>query len=133
MITITTPPRGSDSKGSGHFGAPRGSRTHTGIDYAAWPGSYVHAKKPGKVTKLGYAYADDLGWRYVEVTDENSNRVRYFYVKPSVAMGDSIQKGDIIGLVQDLTLRYRGITPHIHVEVKTPNNEYVNPEEYLGV
>lgn len=127
MIKLTTPQRGLDSHGSGAYHASRGSRTHNGIDFAAQPKSYVHACVGGTVTKLGYPYADDLGYRYVQVTDTDGNDWRYFYVKPSVIEGDTINADDIIGIVQDLNPRYRDITPHIHLEIRDSDGQFINP------
>lgn len=74
--------RGSDAWGSGEFGAPRGDRTHCGIDYVVETGAFMHPFVTGRITKFGYVYPDDLQYRYVEVTDEKRLRHRYFYVTP---------------------------------------------------
>lgn len=129
MIKLTTPERGTDNFGSGAFGASRGSKKHRGVDFAAQPGSRVHAVLGGTVTKLGTAYRDTPNYKYVQVTDVDGNDWRYFYVKPGVVVGDDIHPDDFIGIVQDLDSRYRGITPHIHLEVINPDGEYVNPKE----
>lgn len=132
MIKLVTSQRKMDGFGSGAFKSPRGSRKHKGIDYAAWPGSLVLSLVAGKVTKLGYPYADNLSFRYVEVTTRLNRRWRFFYVSPSVEVGDTIKINDLLGSVQDLEPRYRGITPHIHLEVMLPDNRVVNPEEAIG-
>ena len=135
MITITPPLRGQDSQGSGAFGAPRGKRTHQGIDFACMKGSLVRSVCNGKVTKIGYPYnpADTVKGhlRYVQVTDENGYDLRYFYIAPSVKLGDNILTNWIVGEVQGLTDIYKGITDHFHFEVKKDGN-IINPHEYLG-
>lgn len=133
MIKITTTSRGQDSFGAGHFHAPRGSRIHQGEDFLAPPESKVHALLGGTVTKLGYTYADDLTFRYVQVTDEEGYRLRYYYVKPTVKKGDRINSDDILGTVQDLGERYPGMPNHIHFEIKDPkgSKNRVNPKKYL--
>lgn len=83
---------------------------------------------PGTVTKLGFPYKDDTTWRYVEVTLDG-NRFRYFYLRPMVIVGQKIEIGDHLGMVQDLRTRYPGITPHYHFEIINPHGEYVNPKE----
>lgn len=128
MIKLTAPERGQDTFGSGAFHASRGSRSHNGVDFAAYPGSRAHTVLGGTVTKLGTAYRDTPNYRYVQVTDVDGNDWRYFYVKPGVMVGDDLHAGDFIGIVQDLDLRYKAITPHIHLEVITPDGEYVNPK-----
>lgn len=125
---IIPPIRTQDTHGSGEFGASRGSRTHRGVDLCAWPGSVVLSMTPGTVTKLGYPYGDDTTWRYVEVTLDG-NRFRYFYLRPMVIVGQKVEIGDQLGMVQDLRTRYQGITPHYHFEIINPHGEYVNPKE----
>jgi len=124
--------RRPDPHGAGHFGASRGSRTHNGIDYACWPGSAVLSVECGTVTKLGYPYGDDLGFRYVEVTDDEGCRARYFYVEPAVEQGHEIHTGDILGYSQKLGDRYPGITEHVHVELIHPEYGFIDPSEYAG-
>lgn len=130
MIKLIPPQRTNDKHGSGYYGAPRGSRTHKGIDLNAIPDSMVLSNTTGVVTKIGYPYSDDLSYKYVQITTEDNNDFRYFYVKPSVHKGQIIQEGDIIGTVQDLTTRYPGISNHLHFEVKV-NGEHVDPEPFL--
>lgn len=146
-LTIIPPLRGYDSQGSGSFGAPRGTRTHIGIDIACYKDSKVLAVCGGKVTKLGYPYNQGepkpewsqkkkdkfykkKALRYVQVTDVNDYDVRYFYISPSVSVGDTVSEGDIVGAVQGLTDIYEGITDHYHFEVKK-NGRVINPNEYL--
>lgn len=130
MMRVICPERKSDDWGSGHYGALRGDRTHNGIDYACAPGSIVLAIKCGTVTKLGYPYADDLGFRYVEVTDSEGYRARYFYCKPSVEGGEEIEEGQPLGLSQRLGSRYTNITEHIHLEIIGPGGQFVDPKGY---
>ena len=79
-MLITAPIRENDKFGSGYFGASRdgGKRQHKGVDYAVYPGSLVYAHVGGTVTKLGFPYGDDLGFRYVQITDTKTNyNLRY--------------------------------------------------------
>lgn len=121
--------RGRDAQGCGYFGASRGGRAHNGIDFASCPGTPVAALSPGKVTKLGYPYADKLEFRYVEVTDPDGLRCRYFYVRPSVSVGQDVRVGDTLGTVQ--MLPYAGIEQHYHFEVMKGRGEYLDPIKYL--
>ena len=148
MIKISPPIRGQDSQGSGAFGAPRGSRTHIGIDLACMKGSKVLSVCDGKVTKIGYPYSQGepkdewpkwernkflkkKALRYVQVTDSNGYDVRYFYIEPSVKVGDEVLSGWTLGAVQGLANIYEGILEHFHFEVKK-NGEIINPHTYLG-
>jgi len=126
-----------DPAGDGNYGANRngGKRTHNGIDFLAVPGTTVQSPVAGKVTKLGYTYADDLSYRYVEITDDSSRRHRFFYVKPAVAVNDMVFVESIIGTAANICDRYpdREMKNHIHYEVMTAgiNPVYLNPMVYL--
>jgi murein DD-endopeptidase MepM/ murein hydrolase activator NlpD len=110
--------RGQDAHGNGGFGSPRGEgRTHKGIDICAYPGSGIYPIVPGRVSKLGFPYADDLAFRYVQITWSNIH-YRYFYIEPLVDLGEWVDPQTIIGTVQDLTERYPGITNHFHFSIK---------------
>lgn len=129
-------PMRNDAQGAGHYGAPRGSRTHRGVDYACPPGAGVLAVECGTVTKLGHTYADDLSYRYVEITDDLGCRARYFYVEPAVARGDYVMAGDVIGHAQDIAARYpdadRPMTNHVHFELINAAGNYTDPSAYAG-
>lgn len=132
-MKINPPPRISDKWGKGHYGAPRGDRTHKGIDLLCYPGSGIHSSCAGMVTKLGYPYANDLSYRYIQISfvqDGKQYDVRYFYVKPTVVVGNHIDAGDFIGYSQDLDKRYPGIGNHIHVECKV-DGSYIEPVEFI--
>lgn len=115
-----------DEHGGGAFGDPRGGRPHNGIDLVCPSGQEVRSPVDGKVTKLGYTYADDLSYRYVEVF-AGGYYYRVFYVSPEVQLGDEVLFGERIGTAQNIKRRYPGITPHIHFEIKDGNGEYVDP------
>jgi murein DD-endopeptidase MepM/ murein hydrolase activator NlpD len=123
--------RGSDLHGKGYFGASRagGSRPHNGVDFVYAPGDTVAAFLSGTVSKLGYPYADKLEYRYVEVRRTNGDRVRYFYVDPSVKVGDLVKAGEPIGKCQ--ALPYAGIIDHVHVECIV-GGAHVDPVKYLS-
>lgn len=118
--------RKCDGHGCGHFGASRGTRKHHGIDLACKPLTLVFSPVAGTVTKLGYAYSDDLSYRYVEISDQGY-RFRVFYVEPMVEQGQKVSKNTIIGEAQDLRDRYSGITPHLHLEIKNADGEFIDP------
>jgi len=132
-IIAGLPHRGTDDFGNGEFGAPRGNRTHKGIDYACYPGTEIHSTVYGEVTKLGYPYADALQFRYVEITDNEGLKHRFFYVEPNVDFGDRVLQGDVIGYAQDIAGHYntedRYMKGHIHYEILS-NGEPINPEEF---
>lgn len=121
--------RGRDAQGAGYFGAPRGDRAHKGVDFVAKPGEPVRAFMAGRVTKLGFPYADKPEFRYVEVTRPNGDKLRHFYVSPTVQVGDQIAAGEMLGTCQELP--YPGITQHIHFECIV-RGEHADPIRYLS-
>lgn len=132
---IVEPVIRSDKAGDGSFGANRGRRVHTGVDFVCTPNRDVYSPVDGRITKLGYPYGDDLSWRYVEVMDEEDYRHRLFYVKPAdVAVGDWVDAGDVIGLAQDISKRYpsqeKPMTPHVHYEIMDEEGVFVDPEAF---
>ena len=126
--------RRSDIHGDGHYYASRGNRKHNGLDLVYQPGQVVKCFAEGLVTKLGYAYSDDLSYRYVQVTDIQGLHCRYFYVAPSVKIRQSVREGFVLGKAQEIGRRYPGITPHIHFEVLvrvSGQKVFLNPLQYL--
>lgn len=116
MIRAILPKRGTDDWGSGAFGASRGSRVHKGIDYECPAGAEVLSPVSGKVTKLGYPYADDLSYRYVQISNTYDHRL--FYVEPSVEVGQWVNENTPIGICQNLQARYdKKMKNHVHYEV----------------
>ena len=139
-MKIIHPIRGQDDHGAGYYGASRGSRKHMGVDYACYTGSKVCATVSGKVTKLGKPYEDNpdtpninelKAYDYVQITDIQGRDWRYFYVKPSVKVGQHVLSDSVIGTVQDLDKIYPDITNHYHLEIKK-GSEYINPASVLG-
>ena len=122
--------RKCDSQGCGHYGASRGSRTHNGVDLACMAGTLVGSPVSGMVSKIGYPYADDLSFRYVEV-ESQGYAFRMFYVDPLVTEGQQVNRGDILGACQSLMQRYPGITDHVHFEIKDDHGDYVDPTPVL--
>lgn len=109
-----------DHFGSGTFGASRdgGRRLHAGVDYQAMPGQAVGAPIAGRVTRIGFAYGDDAGFKYVEITNVAlSYTARVFYVEPGIRVGDTVAIGDEVGRAVSLQGRYPGITDHVHLEI----------------
>lgn len=81
--------------------------------------SPVYACAPGTVTTAGpvagrgvIAIRHDVGGRIVWST--------YLPVTPSVAVGDRVEKGDVIGVVE-------GDSPTLHWGAKTGRRTYINP------
>jgi len=136
MLLIQPPIRNEDLWGKGSYNAPRGDHKHNGIDIACYQGSVIISPNHGIVTKIGYPYppSDPVKGhlRYVQITEFGKFLCRYFYILPYVKEGDKINPGDKIGISQGLTEIYKGITDHIHYEVKMGKDKYLDPNEYLS-
>lgn len=129
----------NDSFGFGHFGAPRTStssnrKTHNGTDYMADAEQNVAACMTGTVNKIGYPYASDLQYRYVEIRSDDGFRVRHFYVFPAenIDIGVKIKQGQTIGHCQNLAKKYRGMKNHVHVEIKK-DGELLDPDDLIDI
>jgi len=111
--------RGDDPTGHGYYGAKRGNRKHRGLDLALSPGAKVNSMIHGIVTKIGYPYAGNLDFRYVEVTGD-VYRVRIMYIEPKAGLrkGDRIYEGDLLGKAQDIASYWnKKMVNHVHIEV----------------
>lgn len=124
--------RGSDPMGGGWFGAPRGARTHKGIDYTCEPGTLILAPVFGVVSKIGLPYANEH-YRYVEIRTPSGVFHRIFYVYPIVTRQQEVTKDTVIGHAQDIVARKpyygaRGMKNHVHYEVRLTDGTFVDPE-----
>jgi murein DD-endopeptidase MepM/ murein hydrolase activator NlpD len=112
----------SDDFGLGHFGAPRGSRTHRGTDYKAITGTSVKAPFLGYISKIGFAYVGNTEQKYIEVTSikQTNKRVRIFYIKNPLAVDNIVEEGAHIANVGNISKKYdtatRKMDNHIHYE-----------------
>ena len=129
---VTRPYRGireTDPWGSGLFDARRdgGLRTHKGVDFIALPGDVAIAPISGVVKRHVLVYS---GGNLRGLVLEGAGQYwpyycKILYVLPCVAEGQTVEKGQAIGDVQDVA-RYwqkkvpdRGrMTNHVHLEVR---------------
>lgn len=142
-MIIRPPIRGLDNHGAGHYHASRGDRLHNGVDMACYAGSEVLSICSGTITKFGRPYYKQdpqtdkdkakNNLSYVEVTDDDGLRFRYFYVShhPDLIVGDEVKTGQVLGVVQDLDYIYPGITQHFHFEIKDQQGEYYDPTNFI--
>lgn len=128
-MKVKIPIRGSDAQGEGRFGAPRGGKTHRGVDMACYPGTEIYPVKEGIVTKIGYPYRNNYSLRYVQITDNEGLSWRYFYVEPVVELGDVVCPDTPLGVSQELP--YEDITQHCHVEIRDSDGNYLDPTNMI--
>lgn len=117
------------SSGFGRRTDPISGRTamHTGLDFAAPPGTPIFAVGAGVVTFSGRngAYGN-----MIEITHGNGYTSRYAHAQRLVSKkGDLVQKGEKIATV-GTTGRSTG--PHLHLEIRR-NGMAVNPARYIAL
>jgi len=136
-MLIKPPLRGIDSWGSGKYHASRIGRLHNGVDIACYPGSIIHSVTHGTVERIGVPYSPEdpnMYKRDLQLLEVNldGNLFRYFYISPLVGVGDVVAPGDQIGISQDLSKIFPGITEHIHFEWKLPDGDYRDPTDLVS-
>lgn len=104
-------------------------RTHEGIDIAAMDGDLVCASQDGTVTAV---YEDDYLGSVVVVSHEDDVSTLYANLMetPSVAVGQTVSAGDVIGQVGGTALLETAQEPHLHFEVFRGGNN-IDPLSYL--
>lgn len=100
---------------------------HKGVDVAVPSGTEVRAVANGTVTASAY---NSIGGNYVILTHENGTQSYYGHLQTrTVAKGDTVQQGDIIGL-SGATGKVTG--PHLHFQLSY-NERTVDPQKYLDL
>jgi len=116
---------------SSHFGHRSDPFTgrgafHSGVDFAAPPGSRVISTGPGVVTYSGYK--DGYGY-VVEISHPTGYVTRYGHNSRNlVREGQTVQKGDAIAVIGSTG---RSTGTHVHFEVERDGNR-LNPMRYLS-
>ncbi|NIR26501.1 MAG: hypothetical protein GWN77_05995 [Gammaproteobacteria bacterium] len=113
----------NDQAGDGEYGALRTRSTgeayrHKGVDLLARPGDPWLAPWPMEITRA----ADPYGDRQYSGFHWESQQMKgwVFYVMPHQRLiGKTVKRGEPVGIVQDITMRYpgRGMKPHVHLQI----------------
>ena len=99
---------------------------HSGVDFAAPPGTKVIATGPGVVSFAGYK--DGYGY-VVEIAHPTGYLTRYGHNSRNlVTEGQTVQKGEAIAIIGS-TGRSTGV--HVHFEVER-DGKTLNPMQYLS-
>jgi murein DD-endopeptidase MepM/ murein hydrolase activator NlpD len=116
------------------LGSPFGNREdpftgrqafHSGLDFAAGPGTVIHAAAGGTVAFAGFK--SDYGW-VVEIEHGNGLVTRYAHAsRLTVKTGAVVMPGDAIAAVGSTG---RSTGPHLHFEVLR-DGEAIDPRRYL--
>lgn len=121
--------RRHDRWGHGHFGAPRGTRIHQGLDIAVTAGEQVLSPIDGVVVREAIPYANDPTYRgtVIRGTGEwEGYEVKLLYVVGLFC--GTVRAGQTVGHAQDLTEKYDKITNHVHVEARF-RGQIISPSE----
>lgn len=123
--------RHSDRWGRGDYGASRdhGARIHKGVDFICVPGQNVMAPCAGDVIRIKRPYASPVKGVLFSGLLVRASDYEYtlFYFEPlGEVIKTRIEEGQIIGLAQDISIKYPGMIPHIHMQFDS-----VNPEIFL--
>ena len=105
-------------------------RVHAGIDISAEEGASVYAAEAGVVSGI---YNDPMLGHTVEITHRGGIITRYSNLtagSSSVAVGDEIASGDVIGTVGDSSTSELAEESHLHFEMLLDNKK-VHPLDYI--
>ena len=104
-------------------------RTHDGLDIATDLGAQVKAMANGKVTAV---YDDDLFGTTVVIRHNGGLESVYanLAATPTVAVGDQVAVGQVIGAVGDTALCEVGEVCHLHFAM-TKDGVSIDPTDYL--
>lgn len=118
--------RGNDKWGSGLYGASRGGRKHRGADFICIPGQEVWAPTRGMVVRIAYPYAEpykDIMYSGILI-EANDCAIKMFYFEPlKTILKTTVEEGQLVGHAQDISVRYPGMIPHVHLEILSMNPE----------
>ncbi|GAA1539322.1 M23 family metallopeptidase [Nocardioides humi] len=102
------------------------SSYHTGLDFAAPPGTPIRAVANGKVTSAGFDGA--YGNKTVITLDDGTELWFCHQSSFNVSPGDTVRAGETIGYVGS-TGHVTG--PHLHLEVRPGGGDPVDPDAAL--
>jgi murein DD-endopeptidase MepM/ murein hydrolase activator NlpD len=99
---------------------------HTGIDIGGNYNDPVYATADGTVQFVGY---DNAHGHNLIINHSNGLRTRYMHLnkKPSVNQGETVEKGQQIGLLGSTG---RSTGPHLHYEI-IKNGTQIDPKPYM--
>jgi murein DD-endopeptidase MepM/ murein hydrolase activator NlpD len=120
-----------DAAGSGRFGAPRGRRSHQGLDILVKEGDPIYAPFTGRFIRRAQPYETDSRYSGI-VLHADGYELKIFYLSPlTFISGQTIRRNQLIGTAQAISKKYGGsMKNHIHIEVrKLVGAELINPEQ----
>ena len=135
-----------DGSGDGHFGARRTRNDgkvypHGGIDEKCEPGQPIYAPCDSVYERIAYPYSGNRKYTGGVFRSEKVI-VKCFYFSPETKAGELVKKGDIVGIAQDISVRYntpdtpheKRMTPHIHTEIMWCHDDLIKElKERYGI
>lgn len=111
-----------DKWGAGQYGQPRGRKLHKGGDYICEPGQSVVAPIAGLIIRRARPYKKG---KFSGLLIQGRHiALKMFYFKPTAnIIGHYVHQGDKIGEAQDISEKYPGMIPHIHVRIDSADPE----------
>ncbi|XP_043539442.1 myeloid protein 1-like [Chiloscyllium plagiosum] len=108
--------RGTDSYGSGAYGAPRGKLRHLGVDVRCNDNSTTYAPFTGRLIKRVNPYDNGNAIDNGVMMRGQGYCVKIFNIEPDRYSG-AITKGQRLGRLLNVQRVYKGITSHVHIEM----------------
>lgn len=101
-------------------------RTHDGMDIAGEAGAEIKAAADGKILSVT---SDPLWGTMVEIDHDKGITTIYCGLAPevSVAVGDEVKSGDVIGTLGETNLAETDKATHLHFAMKE-NGKFIDPE-----
>lgn len=97
---------------------------HNGVDLSTKEGTTVLASWDGTVIKVYYA---EKGGNQLVIRYDNGYTLGYAHLSKSlVKVGEKVKRGDSIALTGNTG---KSTGPHLHLTVRDPENNYVDPEK----
>ncbi len=116
-----------DNYGSGAYLASRGGRVHRGRDYKCELGQIVVAPIGGRVVRESRPYS--VGEYSGVIIRNHKLTIKMWYFKPyPCVIGRDICQGQPVGRAQDISKKYPGMIPHIHLEI-----DHIDPELFMNL
>ena len=108
----------NDSKGAGHFGAPRGNRKHAGYDFLCIPWQSVCCPiDDATIVRIARPY-DDLEYSGAVIEAARITIKMFYFEVNANLIGKKVRQGEAIGHAQDISKRYGpSMRPHVHLEI----------------
>ena len=118
--------RTSDAHGRGAYGAKRGRRSHRGTDFICEPGQNIVCPIDRAIlVRECRPYV--IGPYSGALLKNDDLTIKMFYFTPwTDLIGADVRQGDVLGIAQNISTKYPGMTNHIHLEIVS-----INPELFL--